>query len=120
VWVEGVELPDISSLGQSVKSLELFDSWISKLRAIKCKFDALDRVTKVPLSDADPLQGLQGKLGVLSQFSARVQSLQRAITAMGVELAQVEAEEKALEDEIQSLGVCPTCVRPLTLEHTHA
>jgi len=119
-WVEKVEVPDTLTLSQSSKKLGLFDFWISKLRGIKSKFDVLDKVAKVAIPDADTLQGLQGKLSTLSRFATRAQSLQKAIDAMESELVQVEAEERALESEIQVLGVCPTCVRPLTLDHTHA
>lgn len=121
-WVEVLEskVPDISELEQVSTKFTLIDSWITRLRALKSKFDALDRLTKAPTPDPDTLQELQGKVHNLSQFIARYQALQGSIGTLEGELAQVEAEESTLEGEIQVIGVCPTCVQPLTTGHSHA
>jgi len=121
-WVEALEskVPDISELEQVSTKFTLIDSWITRLRALKSKFDVLDRLTKAPTPDLDTLQGLQGKVHDLSRFITKYQSLQGSIGTLEGELAQVEAEEGTLEGEIQVLGVCPTCVQPLTTGHSHA
>ena len=91
-----------------------------RLRTIKSKFDALDKVSKAKTPEIDPLQDLQKKLASLNGFISKSQVLQGLIRPLETELAQVEAEESTLEKEIQVLGVCPTCTTPLTLGHSHA
>jgi len=121
-WVEVLEskVPDISELEQVSTRFTLIDSWITRLRALKSKFDVLDRLTKAPTPDLDTLQELQGKVRELNQFIVKYQSLQSSIGTLEGELAQVETEEGTLEGEIQVIGVCPTCVQPLTTGHSHA
>lgn len=121
-WVEALDakVPDISELEQMSTKCTRIDSWVMRLRALKSKFDALDRLAKAPTPDLGTLQELQGKVHDLSQFILKYKTLQDSIGTLEGELAQVEAEEGTLEDEIQEIGVCPTCVQPLTMGHSHA
>ena len=121
-WVEGLDskIPDTSEMIQLSSKVTLIDSWVVRLRTIKSKFDALDKVSKAKTPEIDPLQDLQKKLASLNGFISKSQVLQGLIRPLETELAQVEAEESTLEKEIQVLGVCPTCTTPLTLGHSHA
>jgi hypothetical protein len=121
-WVATLEdkVPGIAVLEGLSAKFELLDSWITKLRAAKAKFEVMNKIAKAPVPDVDALQQLQGKLVVLDQFLARHQALKGLVSTLEGDLAQVESEETALENEVTALGVCPTCVRPLTLDHSHA
>jgi hypothetical protein len=121
-WVEGLEdkVPDIKGLKDSSTTLTLLSSWITRLMLIKEKYLAVDKATKAPVPDLEILQQLQGKLVNLDRLLSKSKSLQGSISSLESELAQVDSEETNLEGEISTLGVCPTCVRPLTLDHSHA
>jgi DNA repair ATPase RecN len=121
VWVDTLDalVPDISGLDQAHAKFTRLDSWVSSLRAIKVKFDSLDKVIKIKTPESEPIQTLQSKLGAMTQLSTRFQVLQTSIEGFESELSQVELEEGALDKEIQTLGVCPTCTKPLALDHLH-
>ena len=121
-WVEALEgkVPDIKDLKDTSAKFTLFNSWITRLKSIKEKYLAVDKAVKAPVPDLETLQQLQTKLANLDRLISRSKSLQGSISSLEGELAQVESDEVDLDGEISSLGVCPTCVRPLTLDHSHA
>lgn len=120
-WVDSLEsrVPDIIGLEQSSAKLTLIDSWVTRLRSLKSKFDVLNKLTQASVPDPGSVQELQGKVSTLSQFFSRYKTLQDSIGVLEVELEQVEVEESTLEGEIRVIGVCPTCVQPLTMGHSH-
>jgi chromosome segregation ATPase len=121
-WIEALEdkVPDIKELKGASDKVTLLSSWITRLKSIKERYLAVDTAIKAQVPDLETLQQLQSKLANLDQLISRSKSLQDSISSLEGELAQVENEETSLEGEISSLGVCPTCVRPLTLDHSHA
>jgi hypothetical protein len=121
-WVDTLDalVPDISGLDQVHAKFTLLDAWVTSLRALKIKFDSLDKVAKTKAPESEPLQTLQGKLGALIQFTTKFQAIQASIRVIEIELSQVEREESGVSNEIQILGVCPTCTKPLESDHSHA
>lgn len=121
-WVAALDttVPDISEMKALASKFTLLTSWISKIRAVKGKYESVTKALKAPVPDPDTLQQLQGKLVTLDRFTAKLQALQNSVATLEADLAKVESEESGLELEVSALGVCPTCVRPLTLDHSHA
>ena len=119
-WVESLVVPEISGLDALSSKFSLLDSWIGKLRALKEKFETVSKAVKAPVPDIELIQQLQNKLSTLNQYHAKLQSLQGLVGTLESELTTVEVEEAGLEQEVSALGVCPTCVRPMTLDHSHA
>jgi energy-coupling factor transporter ATP-binding protein EcfA2 len=121
-WVDTLDplVPDISGVEGKHTKLLCLDSRVSSLRAIKIKFDSLGKVIKTEIPESEPLQTLQDRLSTLSKFVALFQALQTSVGEFESDLSQVELEESALDVEIQTLGVCPTCTKPLALDHLHA
>jgi energy-coupling factor transporter ATP-binding protein EcfA2 len=119
-WVESLKVPVISGLEELSSKFTLLDLWVAKLRSLKAKFEDMNKMVKAPVPDPTTLQDLQGKLTTLDQYLAKFQSLQGIVGTLENDLAQVEVEEAGLEQEVNALGICPTCVRPMTLDHSHA
>lgn len=121
-WVEGLDgkIPEIAGITESSGKLDLMNSWLTRMRLLKLKFEALKKISDSKVPDPDQLRVLQDKVGTLSRYASKVKLLSDSIASLQSDLTRVEQEEKSLQEEIDVLGVCPTCVRPLTLEHSHA
>lgn len=112
-----VEEPQISPLQDKMGQHMQLDGWVSKLQLLQHdfqRFKGLDDVC-IPEQSASPKL-----LTELDGYVRRVVVLQAAIDRLTAQYEEAEKEEAVVMEEINTLGVCPTCTHPLSGAHTHA
>jgi len=110
------DIVDISMIEIQATSgqLKLLDSWLDQAVEIKSwmvPWKVLDGLA-VP-SPAEILAYGQ-TLSLLDQQTAAYQSLLSAVAQLERDLEGVLREGAEIEAERQEMGLCPTCIRPLT------
>jgi energy-coupling factor transporter ATP-binding protein EcfA2 len=120
-WVETFSsaVPEIDPIKGKLGVIQTLDGLITRARILKDKFKLLDAASKSNPPPFDNLSHLHTKIGNISKFIQRSSSLKKIIDDLTLELESHETQERELENEVSALGVCPTCVQPLSLGHQH-
>lgn len=121
-WVEkfiGL-VPAIEALQEVISKLRQLDAWILKLRSYRARFTALEAASKVIIPALSPLETNRDRLRDLTRFASRQLAIAKAIQKVQAELDDTTQEEQIVQVEVDALGVCPTCTRPVKAGHAHA
>ena len=121
-WVEKFlgQVPAIESTQEAEGTLRRLDGWLVRMRQYRDRFQVLESAEKIVLPVREDLEGAQSKLKDLSGLVTRLEVIEKAIRRVEGELEEVSKEEKVVQDEVDALGVCPTCTQPFTTGHSHA
>ena len=120
-WVDTFSstIPEIDLIKEKIKLIQSLDTLIIRARLLKEKFKLLDTASKSNPPPIDDLTCLHIRVVDLSKFTQRLTVTERVIDDLTSELNSHKIQEKDLESEVAALGVCPTCVQPLSLGHQH-
>lgn len=120
-WVDNFSaaVPEIDPIKSRLEVIRLLDGLIIRARVLKEKFKLLDAANKSSPPSIDGLSTLHTKIMNLSRFIQRLTLLSGTIGDLTQEIETYTIQEKDLEEEVATLGVCPTCVQPLSLGHQH-
>ncbi len=119
-WVDDfTSVPEITPIKDKLKAIQSMDALVVRARNLKEKFRLLDTASKSNPPLIDRLSNLHIKVTDLTKFNQRLMALKTTIDDLSQELDGYSSQEKELEREVSALGVCPTCVQPLSLGHQH-
>jgi hypothetical protein len=120
-WVDvfSEKVPDIDSLKSKLLSIQRLEGLITKARKLKEKFKTLEAANKSTPPSIDEIATLHSTVVAMSRFSSRLATLSNSVTTLTSEFDSYSDQERKLEAEVAELGVCPTCVQPLSLGHQH-
>lgn len=120
-WVEPFSsaVPEIDPIKDRLRVIQLLDGLIVRAKVLKEKFKLLDAASKSRPPPIDDLVRLHTQILNLSKFNQRLTALKSLVNDLTTEITTYEVQEKELEKEATDLGVCPTCVQPLSLGHQH-
>jgi len=93
-------------------------AWMSQLRKHKETLAAHEKLAHEP-GDVVLLEGQADKARAIQRFLARLEPLPPVVRDLDAQAKKLGAEEAAIEAEIDALGVCPTCARPMKEGHAH-
>lgn len=113
--VEGLDIPSKTGLQQTHDSFERLAGWHLQLIGFRDLFNAMKPVEALPALDATSLQEALGAFQAVQGRLTRLQALEGAVAKLEGEFSALLLEEQAAHDEVEALGVCPTCVRPLAV-----
>ena len=105
---ETVEVPEGEGLGAEVRRLSRATDLMGRLSSERAAVDALSGEVGVP--DAPEVPSGLRRLAELADAS---ESLRKEVGRLEEELGSAEAEFLEVQEEIDSIPVCPTCRRPL-------
>lgn len=111
--------PEEDPLLVPASSLLQFKTWMSKLQQLKSVFTSHSQLSD-DISDPDGLVAQASKLKDLSSIITRLSPLPAVIRDLDSRAKSLNSDYFDVGAEIDALGVCPTCTRPLKEGHTHA
>jgi len=121
-WVENDlrPFPEEDPLSEPAGKLSKLGLWVSQINRNKGALAPQSKLLAEDLPDTLHLEEQNSKLKTLSSLISKVTTLPPLLRGLAAQATTLEAEESVIEGEIDALGVCPTCVRPVREEHTHA
>jgi len=111
--VESLDIPVKGGLEERHETYDQLARWHAQLLVFRDLLNAMKPVEALPPLDAVGLKDALGAFQGVQGHLTRLQALEGAITKLEGEYEAILIEEKAAHDEVEALGVCPTCVRPL-------
>jgi energy-coupling factor transporter ATP-binding protein EcfA2 len=110
---------DFTSIQTTWEVLLKVGTWIKKLRAFKLVLPNLEAVIKEVVPTAE-LEGILQPVRSMESYSKKHLTLVKVISDLESKWGDVERELLHLEQEFDSLGVCPTCNQAIHSESRHA
>lgn len=117
--IDKIGVPDVSTLQDDGTKVVALNRWVAQLRTFKERLSTLEAVANVTVPEAEALTDTGNSLQRLGAWVGRVDSLEKTILRVESELERASEEETVVMGEVDALGVCPTCIRPVTKAHTH-
>lgn len=111
--VDALEVPDLVGLLAQRDMFAQFDLWYGHVVQLRDWILPWKTVEEKPVPVIEPLLDACKRLQAVEGWVARQESLQEQITVLEYALAEIEKETVAIQEEIDALGVCPTCFRTL-------
>jgi hypothetical protein len=112
--VGGLLAPDPTDLRGQAQTLGLLDGWVARLVNMKGWITPWKAVEACPVPTASGLIEAQQRLASLNGMTSKYATLTALATCLDEELETVLTEDRKLTEERAELGVCPTCVRPVS------
>lgn len=121
-WVEGFMevVPSVDPVLEVAGRIKELSGWIGKLKSYRDRFTALDAIAQIPNQDQEALTEGQTALRTMSGLILRYRALTNSIASLEKELEEVSKEEQVVQEEVDAIGVCPTCTQPFHAGHQHA
>jgi hypothetical protein len=111
--VETLAIPERGPIQTTHETYTKLSRWHGQLVDFRDFFALMKPIEVLPVLDAtgvkDGLVGFQQVHGYLT----RLEALEATLAKLEAAYAAILVEEKEAHDEMEALGVCPTCVRPL-------
>jgi hypothetical protein len=111
--VEAVFVPEITALARATESLGRFGTWLDRMRTFKAWFEDRRGIDQLKIPDPTILTEKANALDRVSTLAEKYRTLTNGVAALDKEIAELQAELTLLEAEVDALGICPTCTRPL-------
>lgn len=104
-----VELPDEASIRDVLNRVAQVNSWLQKVQDLESKMSQWERYRKQALPDISPLSTMAAHVDRMQGFLNRATKLGASQKQYQTALSTIETEEQTVLEEIQGLGICPTC-----------
>jgi hypothetical protein len=114
-----IAAPDIEGIQKLHEAYRRLEGWVAKLRLLKEVRDRWQQSEKAPLPETEPLTAVLQKHDKVAGLRTRYESALSTIKTLEDEIAAAALEETGIQAELDALGVCPTCERPLGVGHQH-
>jgi len=111
--VETLAVPERAPLQTTHETHTKLSRWHGQLVDFRNFFALMKPIEVLPVLDA---LGLKDGLAAFQQVQGhlvKLEALEGAVVKLEAAYAAILVEEKEAHDEMEALGVCPTCVRPL-------
>ena len=106
--VDKVALPDAVPVERALDRAVRIDRWIDRVREVRYRMDRWKGL-ELTLPDPDPLRNAAEKAGNIDSLTRRHESLMASFERVRASLGESEKEKQEVLEEINDLGVCPTC-----------
>lgn len=108
---EGLEVPDADPLKEKCAAFGRLEVWVEKVRAFKDLFVRWKTLETVP--DETRVNTALSRFVSANDLAGRFDAAVASIRALEQSRKDAEKEEVSVQKEIDALGVCPTCTKPL-------
>ena len=115
-----VEVPVADVLGKASTEALRLQEWVSRLEYRVQAVSKKGLLEGLALGDPQELLTVLESCLALGRYSAQYRSLQETLGQAQAELEEVLTEEAAIREDLQEIGACPVCARPLVGEVCHA
>jgi hypothetical protein len=116
--VEEIQLVPPLLVRENSDTLKRLVSWYGQLINFRDWFNKTKPVEALPPLSAPPLQNELAQLGLVTQYTHGIQNIQNEIDTLEQAYAEALTEAEKAHEEVEALGVCPTCVRPWSPDPT--
>lgn len=117
--VESISEPDLMPVSKRAEVFNCLSGWISRLRVFQDAFNKAKPVEAVVVPETSNLTAARDRFVQLQSFITKSEALQLKVEELQLSLDAIEDEEALVKDDLNALGVCPTCIQPVTPEHLH-
>ncbi len=117
--VQNIEAPDIDAIQKLHAAYRQLEGWVAKLRLLKEVRDRWQQAEKAPIPETGALTTTLQEHEKVVGLRTKYESALASIKTLETDIAAAEAEEKQIKAELDALGVCPTCERPIGAGHQH-
>ena len=117
--VEQVGVPDKDDLQAVHEKFGALHRWHGQLVGFRDFFTAMKPVELLPPLEPTALREARERFQVAHGLVQRVAAAEDALRKLEAAYDAILVEEKAAHDEVEALGVCPTCIRPLKAHELH-
>jgi AAA domain len=104
-----ITLPNKSALEETLGRASQMASWLQRLRDFKVRLGRWKSLGAYKLPDPEPLKAALNKATEVQGFLSRLVTHGATLKQVEVDLKTAETQEQTLLEEIQALGICPTC-----------
>lgn len=115
--VDAVKLPDDSGLAGTYENLVRAERFLMRLEAAQGSLSRWDGFSDMPELDFDGLKQKQASLASLEALLVKSDSLNQTVSDLSAQLKVSDAEKQKLQDELQGMGMCPTCSQDIDAGH---
>lgn len=106
--IDKVDLPDTQPVKTSMDRAVKIDRWIDRLREVKYRRDRW-KCLDVVMPDVGPVKESLDRATVLDRLAEKESRLRQSLVKVEHSLSESEAERSNIVEEINGLGICPTC-----------
>lgn len=115
--LEDVELPNIEPLLDG--NYEKLIQWALKVDSLRAFFGRFQKFNLVSFPELGPLEAVEKDYSRFASWASRVYAVSQSLLQGKKDLSEAEQEEVAIVEEFKKLNMwCPTCNRPLGIEHS--
>lgn len=116
--VDEIQLVPPLLMRENSDTLKRLVSWYGQLINFRDWFNKTKPVEVLPPLSVSPLQNELAQLVSITKYAQGIQSIQSEIDTLEQAYAAAMAEAEKAHEEVEALGVCPTCVRPWSPDPT--
>ncbi len=107
--INDVTLPDNAPVEESLEEVRRIELWVQRLQDFKVRLKRWEGVEDFLLPDPEDMKSSLVKATEIQGFLERLVRLKEKQKRLESSLVSAESDEQAIIDEIQGLGICPTC-----------
>lgn len=111
--VEAVSLPGKAPLAAKAAVFDRLNQWHGRLVGFRDFFNSMKPVETLPALVAPGFREKQAQMDRLTGLAYRLAALEAAVSRLETQYKAAEVEAEEAHAEVEALGVCPLCVRPL-------
>lgn len=115
--VDAVKLPDDSGLAGAHEAFVRAERFLGRLEATQASLGRWEGFAELPEMDLEGLKQKQASLAALEAFLVKVDGLNLTVSDLAGQLKVSDAEKQKLQDELQGMGLCPTCSQDIDANH---
>lgn len=119
--LEGVDvlvLPDLV-LEDEFQIMQALEGWVAKLRTFKTFSEQTKSMEGLSDPSPEPMQQTDEQLQKLCGLANKLVSVEAGVFQMEAEIVLAEEEVKAAQVSLDDLGICPTCLKPISGHSEH-
>jgi DNA repair ATPase RecN len=117
--VDDLVLPDCS-LEEDLRVVLASEQWLAKLRTFKAFMDQIKGLEGLADPDLGLVNQVHQDFETLSAWAVRLLSILKAVETLESGISSADGEAQTVQTAIDELGVCPTCMKPISSHAEHA
>lgn len=115
--IDSIELPSVAPVQDKLKELGTIEEWIRRVQAVKANFDRLKALEGVSDPTLKPLEETRSRFLAVESLTHRLQAIVTSIQSLQEQVQEAEKEEASALEQLQALGICPTCSQSVGANH---
>jgi hypothetical protein len=120
IGVDAVDVPTIEPIRNAWVKLQNLSGWVAKIRSHKDFFAKWKEAEGCASPDLEPLRDKQKGYASLGDMRRRYLATETQVTLLEKQFAGIEREFQEVKNDEANLGVCPTCLQLVSVDHDHA